>query len=264
VGIVILASNFSGARSSQTAESAEPPVIRAGLEQLQAAVEQDPTSADARRRLGIALRKSGELDAAIEQLERAVELAPRDLDCLLSLGLGYSAARRLPEARRIYERLLAISPGHVKALSNLGNVALRQGDEQRAIEAYRRAIAADPEYLLAHYRLADALRMTGQTDQAYAVYSKVRELTPENRMEYHAFVESLYQIAALEFLKGEDASVERHLKELIAQVPNHHSAYYLLGQVLVRAGRIEEAQKAMEIHMKIQSRRKPSGQDMGG
>jgi len=252
------------ARGTQLPEPAQPSAARLSLEQLREAVKQDPADAEAQRKLGIALRKTGETDEAITHLERAVELAPEDVDCLLSLGLGYSAARRLPEAQQAYERLLVISPGHVKALSNLGNVALRQGDEQRAIEAYRRAVVADPSYLLAHYRLADTLRLTGETDEAHVIYRKLRELKPANAAEYHAFIESLYQMASIEFLKGEDEAVERHLKELITTVPGHHSAYYLMGQVLLRAGRVEEAQKALEIHMKIQSRRQPSGQDMGG
>jgi Flp pilus assembly protein TadD len=278
IGSLVLATGLSSACGSQTpdpaepspdpaapsADPAEPSTDHEGLENLLAAVDRNPGDAEAHRRLGIALRQRGQLDEAIAHLERATELAPRSLDCLLSLGLGYSAARRLPEARQAYERVLAVSPGHPKALNNLGNVALRQGEEQRAIGMYREAVAADPGYLMAHYRLADALRMTGETDDAYAVYGKVRKLSPTTATEYHAWLESDYQLASIEFLRGEDASVERRLKELVTQVPNHHSAYYLLGQVLVRMGRTDEAQKAIEIHMQIQARRRPSGQDMGG
>ena len=48
------------------------------------------------------------------------------------------------------------------------------------------------------------------------------------------------------------------LEELLRASPEHGSAYYAYGQVLLRLGRVEDAQRAFDKHVKIQAQKVPT------
>ncbi len=228
------------------------------FQDLQDAVSADPKSAEAQRRLGVAyitLRRPGD---ALRHLNIAVELAPDDPECRLGLGRAYSAMGRLDQARAAYEKVLVLDPGHSKALNNLANIALRSGEEFEAIELYAKAVAADPKYLMAYYRMAQAQQIKGLTDDAYTAYSHVLELEPKSSRDHSAMRETLYQVASIELSRGNLARAETLLSRLIEREPAHQSAYYLLTQVLTRAERPEEAQAALDKHMQLLAKRRPT------
>lgn len=235
------------------AENAED----ARLAELRSSVAADPDDEALRRQLAIALHGSNLRDEAVTQFEWLAERSPTERS-LLDLALAYGSVSRLDEAEKTYARLLELSPNHPIALHNLGNNAYKRGETGEAIELYRRAIAAKPDYLLAYAHLGDALRQAERYKEAYRTYEKVLELEPQNATELGAFDDALYQMASLDIKMGAYQRAGQLLAELIRANPEHPSAYYAYGQVLMHLGRVEDAQRAFEAHQKILAKQKPT------
>jgi tetratricopeptide (TPR) repeat protein len=230
----------------------------ADVDSLREQVRTHPDDDELRRRLAIALYGARQVDDAVREFETLVQHKPDDTRALLDLALAYGTDARVDDAVGTYRRLLEVSPGHAIALHNLGNLAYKAGDAAAAIDWYQNAIKSKPDYLFAWYHLGDALKLAERFKEAYRAYEQVLELEPRTPDELEAFNDSLYKLASLDLAMGAVDRARQMLEELLRAAPEHPSAYYAYGQVLLRLGRTEEAQRAFEKHAKIQARRKPT------
>jgi tetratricopeptide (TPR) repeat protein len=78
------------------------------LELLQAIVDEQPESVEARRMISVALSGLDRWDAAAEHLERAVALDPQDASLWLRLGLTWIRLGRREEARAALEEVMQL------------------------------------------------------------------------------------------------------------------------------------------------------------
>ncbi|TDI48594.1 MAG: tetratricopeptide repeat protein [Acidobacteria bacterium] len=234
------------------------PVPEVELDGLHAAVEQNPADPGARRNLAMGLFRSGYRKEAIEQFEEAARLDPTAAR-LMDLAHAYGSASRLDDAEAVYDRVLAARPDVPVALYHLANIAFTKAELGRATELYRRAIGHDPNYLLAHYRLGIALKTRRQWVEAYQTFGKVLNLEPGDAEEASAFENALYEIAMLDIQHGELKRAEETLAVLIESNADHAQAHYGYGQLLLRQGRVVEAQRELQTHAQLRSRHKPTG-----
>lgn len=218
----------------------------------------DSGSAQAKRALAIALHENRYYEAAVEHFEAAVEIEPSSR-ALLDLALGYTSAARLRDAERTYRRLLELEPANATALHNLGNLSYKWGDLEASIEYYRKSLVARPDYMLAQLHLAETLRHAGQFEESYRAYEGVLELEPRSSLDVQAYDDALYQLASLDIQMGAHERAGRLLVELLEANPEHPSANYALGQVLLTMGRTEEAARAFATHQRIRAAMKPDG-----
>jgi superkiller protein 3 len=209
--------------------------------------------------LAIAYLRGGRRLEAVAAFEQAATLEPT-VDRLMDLAAAYGFAARMPDARRTYERVLAASPERTVAMYNLANVVFLEGDLERAAELYQRALAVEPDYLLATFQLAVTFKHREQFKEAYQTFGRVLDLEPKTPDELQAYHNALYEMAALDIAMGAHQRAEEMLRALIEASPEHPNAHYALGQVLLRAGRIEEAQRELLAHQEIRSRVPPAGQ----
>ena len=227
------------------------------LESLRAAWAADPADESVRRDLAIALHGEKYFAEAIEHFEWLAENSP-SARSLLDLAIAYRSASRLHDSEATYMRMLELSPDHPIALHNLGSLAFKQGDTDKAIAWFRKAIEVKPDYLLAHAHLADMLRHAERNEEAYRQYEKVLELEPTTATELAAFDDALYNLATLDLTMGAYERAGQLLTELLRANPEHPSAYYALGQVLLHLGRPEDAQKAFQKHAQILEKQVPT------
>lgn len=230
---------------------------------LRATVDDRPEDADARLQLADALREAMRLEEARVHFERAAELRP-DPRSLLALALFYGASSRLGEAEEVYGKLLELAPDHPVALHNLGNLALRRDEPEQALAYYDRALRAEPAYLLARYHRAEALKRAGRFQESFRAFESVFELEPKNARELEAFDDALYQMASLHLTMGADEAARPMLEEVLRANPDHPSANYAYGQVLLRLGKPQEAQAAFQNHMRVLAAQEPSGPAAAG
>jgi tetratricopeptide (TPR) repeat protein len=239
--------------TSEEAEQIDP----AELEALRSAVAANPNDATVHRRLAIKLHGANLRNEAIPHFERAAKLNP-DVRALLDLALAYNSVSRIAEAEATYAKLLELSPGNPVALHNLGTMVSKRGEVDRAISYYQRSLESDPNYLMAQYHLANALERAERYEEAYAAFGEVwQEMEPTNAKELALFDDALYRMASLDIKMGAYPRAAEMLAELLRANPDHESAHYAYGQVLLRLGRVDEAQREFEAHMRVLSEQHP-------
>jgi len=149
--------------------------------------------------------------------------------------------RRPQDAKPLLEEALRLQPDLASAQESLGFLFLRQGDRAEALRWFDRAIAGDSRNFLALYYHAvltlTELRTTDGAGQAEASLVKALHLNPYFAPAYSA-------LAGL-FLK-DDQKVDRALelaRKAMDLEPGSFPNQMMLGNVLVRLGRYEEALK---------------------
>jgi len=179
----------------------------------------------------------GDLLVNEEQYSKAAQvIAPA-----LEIQWNYQAAMRLAAA---YLRLKQVEPaiillskvieqegGFADAYAMLGTAYDMAGDRSRAVEAWKQAIALGPSPG-AHYSLAAHF-----------------ENSPESSR--HHTTQALFESAGRAFREGDPDKAISMLSPAVAQSPDHHDAWLLLGDAFQNVGKTKQAEdsyrRAMEL-----------------
>jgi len=126
---------------------------------LRQALELEPDSAGALRRLGDVLRLAGRPQEGVEQLERAVQLEPDSALGHNLLGMALMAAGQPGEAVASYRRALEINPSLPDAHNNLGAALQSLGQIEEGLVSLETALRLKPAFAVARMnRALTALR----------------------------------------------------------------------------------------------------------
>ncbi|MFZ4574568.1 MAG: DNA-directed RNA polymerase subunit alpha C-terminal domain-containing protein [Phycisphaerales bacterium] len=98
------------------------------------------------------------------------------------------------------------------------------GDRMKAIGDFRRAVAADPQSAEALFGLAYLLDLVGEEDEALAFYERCITVQPP-------MVNALMNLAVMYEDRGEYASAERCLRQVLDTFPNHLRARLFMKDV---------------------------------
>lgn len=155
---------------------------------------------------GFKLLRQNALAAATKHLERSRAWGPPEVNALYELGNAYARAERFPDADRAYGESLKANAGYDEIYFNLGSIkANRLGQRKEAIAQFQTALLINPI-----------------AAEAYNALSALYLQDPDKDGE-----------AAWDLLQR----AIRHFPEN----PNH---WHNLGFLLVRKGRVDEAEKA--------------------
>jgi len=190
-------------------------------------------------RLGAAFLEAGAPAAAGNWAQRGVALFPDDADLWQVIGVALRRMRRLEEARQALERARAIDPGKLSVLFNLANVHNDLGDGAAAQAVLGELIARQPQDAELRHMLGRARRHQGDLDGADAALAEAlacdpfflpawgdRAMLASERQQHERALEILDE--GLKLLPGERRLIERR------------------AEVLIRAGRPEEARAGLE------------------
>ena len=144
----------------------------------EAALEADPSLAQAHANLISIYGRLGQPDKAEEHYRATVALSPGLAEAHYDYGVLLVQQRRTREAAQAFERALAINPNYAAAHNNLGNMLEAEGRGAEAESHYRAAIANDPSYRLARFNLGRAL--VAQHKPVEAVAELEKTLVPED------------------------------------------------------------------------------------
>ncbi|MDI9331633.1 MAG: tetratricopeptide repeat protein [Alphaproteobacteria bacterium] len=152
----------------------------------------------------------------------------------LQKALKFHEAGDLDAARPLYEQVLKQQPKQFDALHLLGVLHHQQGQHHRAIELIQKAIALYGRNPLFHANLANALTELGEYAQALKSYDRALKLAPG-----HPEIELNRAAAWVDIGWTEKASavIEQHLRAN----PQHHAAWFNLGQLKRRQHRLPQA-----------------------
>lgn len=160
-------------------------IAYAGLNQLEEAEDSfrrsiavDPANADTYRRLGMLLRKKGNLDGAIESYNSALEINPKYGLVHFNLGNALQAKRNFESAAASFSLALQFLPNEAHIYYNIGIAFHEMGELEQAIESYKRALELNPKLAGANNNLGIAIKNMGDIAQALKCFRRALELDP--------------------------------------------------------------------------------------
>ncbi|NVB41782.1 tetratricopeptide repeat protein [Pseudenhygromyxa sp. WMMC2535] len=184
---------------------------KAAIGHLQAALERDPSLADAHLALGVVLLDLGRLEDAAQALETAARLAP-------SVDTSYTLAQ-------VYARL---------------------GDDARALEHAHSAIEGEPGAAGVDIRLlyARLLMKAARADEAAAEFEQVAKLVPDSPPLRLEVARGLLELGKLE-------QSEVHMRWLVDAVPDQAPVRVNYGRLLVAQGAAKDALAQFDEALKL-------------
>ncbi|HZI94904.1 MAG TPA: tetratricopeptide repeat protein [Patescibacteria group bacterium] len=251
---------------------------------LKAAVAINPDNGVCQSRLAQVLLIGNKLSEAEAALEKAAQLMPGDEGVLFNLARLYENTDRPGPAADTYSRFLETAPASERATATRLKVARLYSEilqPARAVEPYRRFLEAQPGQLSVRAELATALMGASRYAEALEEYDKVISAgsADATTLSNAGAICMLLQNTprAIELLgkavaadpkpvpprlslamvlsqSGQDARAVELLRGVTADDPENNRAWFLMGQSLMKLGRVDEARSAFERHRSIHDR----------
>lgn len=134
--------------------------------EFEAAIQQDPSDAQAHFELGFCQFRLGQLDDALRQFKAALALEPWYTRPAEALAEIYTRKNDYPEARAYLNQLLSTDPSSYTAHYNLGIFAALEQNWADAEHHMQLALRADPHSAEAHDALGKIFQQEGKNDKA--------------------------------------------------------------------------------------------------
>jgi tetratricopeptide (TPR) repeat protein len=248
---------------------------------MKSVVAKYASHARARGLLGRIYLFEGDADNAIQELKASVDLED-DFETGYFLGIAYLKARKLAEASAWFHQLESTMGESAPLHMLFGRAYLVTKFPQQAIPEFRKAIRFDPKYPRAHSFLGYAsLDSYGESfyPQARKLFEQELMIQPDDYLtlvllgitttslrDYAAAQTALLHATRLRpdaaspyLYLGETYTATKHLQQAVEVLETYirlvrdpeemsrdlSRAYYLLGQDLLRLGRVVEAKKAL-------------------
>jgi tetratricopeptide (TPR) repeat protein len=262
-----------------------------GIEPLKRALAANPASLPAHHMLGkvyFMLRRFAE---ATRELEVALKVAPADFDVAYTLALAHLKQKQPAPAREIFNRLLGKLGSRPEVHILFGRAYRETGYLDEAIGEFKKTIALDPKYPRAHYCLGlsyllkdhtlklkeaasefraelatypeDFLSMYNlglvcviqrQYEEGAALLEKATRLRPQNP-DAHLFLGNAYHGLGQYEKAIESLKQAMRLNPLMDKTSPHAAeGHFLLGQSLVKVGRVEEGEKELELSRELKAK----------
>jgi tetratricopeptide (TPR) repeat protein len=144
----------------------------------------------------------------------------------------------LPRARRYYGEALSAQPNNLLLLRRVLRLELMAGALDSALGHARTILQLDTTNALANYVVGAARMAGGEVDLAEEVFRR--------SLEIERLPEALNDLAWLLLQKNEYAEAEALAREAVQLKPAMHQAWDTLGEILMRQGKLAEAEVALE------------------
>ncbi len=208
-----------------------------------------PSKAEVQFRLATALERKGEPQGAVKASRKAIELDPAHVGARLLLAALLLENGSWEEALGSWTAVVALKPGLAAAHLGLGRSLAATGDVDGSIRALTTALELDPALPSARFHLGLTLARKGDLSGAVAALEKAVRADLKSFSPLQALAPSSFgPVPWIDH--GQDESWEKTLEVLrIAPVgeQDRASRQGLLGEVLARLGRHEEALVALRI-----------------
>ena len=196
-------------------------------------------------------RRQGHSTEAVKNFERALELDPRNADLLENAAATYTGMRRYAEAAQLCRRAADVSPHNYSARILGASQPFRERADIRPLRTELNAIlteepTAAPMIAGRLFHCAILERDGAAADRALAAIPlegiAARPELVRPREWYIGYAARTFNRP--ETARAAFAATRAILEKLVADQPDHASAWSLLGQVEASLGRKEEAIKA--------------------
>lgn len=170
----------------------------------------------------------------------------------LQAAVAAHRAAHFEEAQRLYRAVLRTIPTHPDANHNLGILFLQTHQVDKALALFKTALTSNPKHEQYWLSYINALLHNGQVELARAEMARAQAegVYGDGLAQLAERIESpspseLEAVAQL-FNEGRFSEVERLSKAMTERCPKHAFGWKVLGAVLTRQGRTEQAVEPMQ------------------
>lgn len=209
---------------------------------LETYVRERPSSSWGWYALGYSLFARQKVGDSIKALARSLQLDIRNAEAHKILGRNLMIIGRFDAARLEFEQAIRYKPDSADSYYNLGKLYSIQDSWEPARKAFEAALRIDPVYVEAIDALGFALEALGDDEGAVARY---REAVSLDEARQGSFATPHVNLAAFYNRTENAAKALEHAEKAIALDPGSDRAWFQKGRADERAGRLEEAVKAL-------------------
>ena len=173
---------------------------------------------------------------------------------LTNVGKNYYDKGEANKAREAFQQAVALNPSHPDAQLNLANAFLLASQSDKALQHAQEVLNLDRNSAAAHYVAGCAYLRLNQFEPALKSLQESQKIDDSVAAVYFQL-----GLAWQGLNQTEEAILE--FQNAIDKEPEHPSAFYRLSQLLIRAGKKEEANQALERHREIQAKRSNAPSD---
>jgi len=183
----------------------------------------------------------GERERGNSQMERLLRLVPDNPKLKAHYGVNLAEQGRYVQAAEQLDAARRDGFDGADVLYYLGTVLWETGRLDEAARRLRDAVAKDPGKAAARHRLGRLLIFQGKPTAAVVELTRAAELQPDA-------VEVLLDLGRALEASGDVSQAEATYRRALALAPDTSLAHYLLGTLLARTGRREEAAEHVTIY----------------
>ncbi|HEU4390329.1 MAG TPA: tetratricopeptide repeat protein [Blastocatellia bacterium] len=184
----------------------------------------------------------GHRDAAIQGLKSALETFPDYFRALNDLGVIMMQIGRNDEAAAAFERAIKIAPRVHFPRLNLGIIKTRQGKYAEAIEGLERLRKENPAVVEIRPALADALIAVNRLDEAE---SNLRAGLAEQKLSRPAEANARYLLGMVLNRKQRFEDAAKELTQAAKVLPLGSRIHFQLGAAFLQLGKYPDAEREL-------------------
>jgi tetratricopeptide (TPR) repeat protein len=196
---------------------------------------------------GVALLRSGDPATGGRILSRMLEYGSNTPEVHLMIGQAYYEQSRYSEALDELRRTLEMNPHVPDAHYTTGMIYFKQGKLDESAQEFNAELSLDPKSVSAMYQLAYVKLQQHESEEAIRLLNEVLTQKP-------SYGDAHYQLGKALLDQGDTSGAIQHLETATRLQPNRPYEYYQLGLAYRRAGRAEEAEKALRTYQELKDK----------
>lgn len=216
------------------------------------------------------MKKYGE---SIKYLEKAEKICPIHFKIQLLLGINWIKLKQFENAKQYILSSNRLNRSNVLTYLNLGAIYSIQKDYKKAIEVLNTTIQLAPKESRAYLGLAKIYTMMNDIEMANSYFKKVIELAPGTKLADYAKKsmvlshkeqinedtsnngKELLAKGIQFYLSGDYLVSSQQYKEYLKSHPSDDYTWYLLGEIKLRTGELDEAADCLKRAIRLNSKR---------
>lgn len=181
----------------------------------------------------------GNRTAALELAGQAAKRAPRASHIQQTLGNVLFVTGAVEEALAHFRRAVKLEPNRADFHTSVGIALARSGRKEDAAVSFGNAVRLDPQAIDAHLNLAVCNVQLNRVGEVEKLIKRIEALAqaPDAAL--------LLEIANLYKAIGRPEDAERFLRRALELAPQNATLWFVLGELLVQAGRLDEGEGAL-------------------
>ena len=157
---------------------------KAGIEELKAIVEKNPSDYDAQKELAFLYLDDGALNSALEIFIHLTEIFSTDADLFFNTGIIYEKLKDFPNALISYKKAVELSPNDADFNYNLAFLYDQMGEVNNAIALYKKVLSLDSQDSNSYFNLGCLLSKLNQSQDAIFNLENAIKLNTEDAYAY--------------------------------------------------------------------------------